>query len=202
MGLSERRQREREGRRRAIVIAAARVFARRGIEAASMDAIASEAELGKATLYYYFETKSELSRAVVEEASEQLFAELQSAPAADRLPEAVEGLLHAFARFAERSPDLLAVVAPFLATMHLSWSADPPRMPPDGAHGHRSFLARLDRLAAASNWSGHVEALYDLLGDVLVVLAQLFLARSPEQALSRIPFYVDLVRRWTPEVTS
>ncbi len=201
MGLSERRQREREGRRRTIVHAAARVFAERGIDAASMDAIACEAELGKATLYYYFETKGELSRAVVEEASEQLFAELSRAPAASDLAGAVEGLLHAFARFAERSPELLAVVAPFLTTMHLSWSADPPRKPPDGAAGHRSFLARLDELAAASAWSGHIESLYDLLGDVLVVLAQLFLARSPEQALSRIPFYVDLVRRWTPGET-
>lgn len=199
MGLSERRRREREGRRTAILAAATRVIADRGFGGASMDAIAAEAELGKATLYYYFGTKDDLARAVVQQATEQLFAGLAEGATTDGdLADAVEALLHAFARFADGDPGLLVVVAPSLSRMHLSWASQRGRRPDPGTPAHDAFLDRLDDLVQRSAWAGRSEALYDLLGDVLVVMCQLFLVRSPEQALSRIPFYVDLIRRWTP----
>jgi AcrR family transcriptional regulator len=198
MALSERRRREKEARRGEILRAAARVFAARGIEGASMDGIAAEAELGKATLYYYFATKDELAHTVVGEAAERLFAGLATAEGAEGdLAGAVEGLLQSYARFAVDHPELLAVVAPHMARMHLSWSG-----PPDHGSmtpGHDAFLGRLDGLVADSAWAAHREALLDLLGDVLLALGQLFLAGDASRALARIPFYVDLVRRWRPE---
>lgn len=56
--LSRRRGRERTRRR--IIQAAARVFARRGFDGASMKAIAEEAGLTDAALYYYFRSKREI----------------------------------------------------------------------------------------------------------------------------------------------
>ncbi|MCF7915969.1 MAG: TetR/AcrR family transcriptional regulator; helix-turn-helix transcriptional regulator [Spirochaetaceae bacterium] len=61
MGISERRQREREERRRVIIEAARKVFLEKGIEHATMKDVAAEAELSKAALYLYFKNREELT---------------------------------------------------------------------------------------------------------------------------------------------
>ncbi|NJO03441.1 MAG: helix-turn-helix transcriptional regulator, partial [Bacteroidia bacterium] len=48
-----------------IVDAAEKVFFKEGIERASMDQVAQEAELSKGTLYLYFKSKDELYRAII-----------------------------------------------------------------------------------------------------------------------------------------
>jgi AcrR family transcriptional regulator len=60
MGISERREREKEQRRKAIVDAAEKVFFSRGLAHASMDDVAREVELSKGTLYLYFKGKEDL----------------------------------------------------------------------------------------------------------------------------------------------
>jgi TetR/AcrR family transcriptional regulator len=65
MGISDRRQREKELRKTGIADAAERLFFSRGYEAVSMDDIAREVELNKATLYLYFESKEALFAAIV-----------------------------------------------------------------------------------------------------------------------------------------
>lgn len=57
MGVTERKERERNLRREDILTAAERVFAGKGIVASTIDDIAREAELGKGTLYNYFPSK-------------------------------------------------------------------------------------------------------------------------------------------------
>ncbi len=66
MGISERKEREREQRRNAIVDSAEKVFFEKGIDSATMDDIAEVAELSKGTLYLYFKSKTELYLAVCE----------------------------------------------------------------------------------------------------------------------------------------
>ena len=56
----KRRKKEREERRASILDAARKVFDRRGVAAATMDEVASTAELSKGTLYLYFHSKDEL----------------------------------------------------------------------------------------------------------------------------------------------
>jgi TetR/AcrR family transcriptional regulator len=56
-----------EKSRAKILIAAERVFAREGLAGARTDAIAAEAGVNKALLYYYFKSKEALYDAVVEE---------------------------------------------------------------------------------------------------------------------------------------
>lgn len=58
-------------KRKAIVAAAARVFQKRGYEAASLAHIAEESETDRATLYYYASSKQELFEEVIRQASEK-----------------------------------------------------------------------------------------------------------------------------------
>lgn len=60
MGIQERRERERERRRQQIMVAAKRVFTDKGFGKATMEDIATEAELSPGTLYLYFKNKDEL----------------------------------------------------------------------------------------------------------------------------------------------
>jgi TetR/AcrR family transcriptional regulator len=65
MALSERRQREKEQRKKEILDAAEILFFSRSYEEVSMDDIAREVELNKATIYLYFANKEALYAAIV-----------------------------------------------------------------------------------------------------------------------------------------
>ncbi len=57
MGITERREREKERRKNEILDAAEKVFFTRGVANATMDDVAEKAELSKGTLYLYFPSK-------------------------------------------------------------------------------------------------------------------------------------------------
>ncbi len=65
MGVAERKEREKIQRRNSIIDAAEKIFFKEGIDQASMDQVAQEAELSKGTLYLYFKSKDELYRAII-----------------------------------------------------------------------------------------------------------------------------------------
>jgi len=60
MGVAERRAREKQRRRDDILDAAKKIFSAKGFHGATMEEIASGAELSPATLYLYFNNKNEL----------------------------------------------------------------------------------------------------------------------------------------------
>ena len=60
MGIKERRKREKSQRREDILKAAIQVYEQEGYHSITMEKIAEEAELGRATLYLYFKTKDEI----------------------------------------------------------------------------------------------------------------------------------------------
>jgi len=68
MGIAERKEREKQQRREEIVQAAEKVFFSMGMEQATMDDIAAEAELSKGTLYLYFKSKEDLHLSVARKA--------------------------------------------------------------------------------------------------------------------------------------
>ena len=68
MGITERREREKEQRRNDIINAAENVFFSKGINLATMDEVAEQAELSKGTLYLYFKSKEELYLAITQRA--------------------------------------------------------------------------------------------------------------------------------------
>jgi TetR/AcrR family transcriptional regulator len=65
MGISDRRQREKEQRKTEITDAAERLFFSRDYEDVSMDDIARDVDLNKATIYLYFENKETLFATIV-----------------------------------------------------------------------------------------------------------------------------------------
>ncbi|MEE9571426.1 MAG: TetR/AcrR family transcriptional regulator, partial [Candidatus Neomarinimicrobiota bacterium] len=60
-----RRESERNARKKLILNSALEVFKSKGIEHATMDEIALEADFGKATLYYYFKSKEEIFNTIL-----------------------------------------------------------------------------------------------------------------------------------------
>ncbi|MGD2035318.1 MAG: TetR/AcrR family transcriptional regulator [Bacteroidales bacterium] len=60
MGITERKEREKQRRRQEILRAAEKVFFTKGIDHSTMDDVAEEAELSKGTLYLYFKSKEEI----------------------------------------------------------------------------------------------------------------------------------------------
>jgi len=60
MGIQERKEREKERRRQQIIVAAKRVFTKKGLSKTTMEDIAKESELSPGTLYLYFKNKEEL----------------------------------------------------------------------------------------------------------------------------------------------
>jgi AcrR family transcriptional regulator len=113
MGIAERRRREREERRHAIVDAAEAVFFSSGWEDATMDAVAERAELAKATLYLYFKSKEELYAAVLLRGSRIMYDMFRDAATAhERGIDRVEAIGRAYIRFAHEHPDY------FHAMMH------------------------------------------------------------------------------------
>jgi AcrR family transcriptional regulator len=66
MGITERKEREKEQRSQAIIDAAEKVFFSKGYDNSTMDDIAEKAELSKGTLYLYFQSKDELHFEIME----------------------------------------------------------------------------------------------------------------------------------------
>lgn len=65
MATISRRESERNARKKLILNSAIEVFKSKGIEHATMDEIALEADFGKATLYYYFKSKEEIFNTIL-----------------------------------------------------------------------------------------------------------------------------------------
>jgi AcrR family transcriptional regulator len=83
MGISERKEREREDRRTAILETAKALILERGAADLSMQDIAGAAELSKATLYLYFDSKDALFKAILGEAVEAFAAYVEARIAPD-----------------------------------------------------------------------------------------------------------------------
>jgi AcrR family transcriptional regulator len=113
MGIVERKEREREARRSAILDAAEFVFKSKGFANATMDEIAKKAELAKGTIYLYYKSKEELQIGLVMRGLDLMSEEFRIA--AERVDTAFEKLLtmgDAYWRFANTYPF-------YFATMHL-----------------------------------------------------------------------------------
>lgn len=190
MGVKSRREREREQRRAAIMAAATAVFAEEGIEHAAMSAIAARAELGKASLYYYFPNKDALVHAVLVEGTTAFFAELSEAvPEGRGLADTFEALLICYLHFFRDKPLLGRILGPMMVHGRGDGPLDHALM-----SAHAEWLARLDALLEHSPWAGDKPAFLAFLTDVVSSLVRLHMAGRSDEADARVAFYVDLVR--------
>jgi TetR/AcrR family transcriptional regulator len=98
-------RRDPEATRRALLAAAARLFAERGFDAVPIGAVAAEAGVNKALISYHFGGKRGLYRAILVSSFAELAADLKAAEAkgADAR-RTLRGLLVAFARVRELRP--------------------------------------------------------------------------------------------------
>jgi AcrR family transcriptional regulator len=103
MGIADRRSRERERRQRDILDAAWLVAEEVGWATFSVERVAAKAELGRATVYGYFESLDALVEAMADDALQQLSDRVSST---DGLPEALDVPL----RFSQKSPAAFALL--------------------------------------------------------------------------------------------
>lgn len=69
MGIAERKSREKEERRSLILLNAKEIILEKGFDSLNMQEVADRAELSKATLYLYFESKEAILLAILDEAA-------------------------------------------------------------------------------------------------------------------------------------
>lgn len=79
MSLKERREREKEERRKQIIDAARALLFEKGLNATSMNQIAKKAEIGVATIYFYYKSKEDLFAALQVEGLNLLYLKLEKA---------------------------------------------------------------------------------------------------------------------------
>lgn len=75
-----RRERKKAERRAAIISVARKAFQKSGFDGASMEAIAEESDISSATLYNYFQSKSEILFSILEQDLSSLSAKITNIP--------------------------------------------------------------------------------------------------------------------------
>ena len=144
MGIAERRAREREERTRAILAAAWEVADNVGWARFSVEQVAAEAELGRATVYGYFASIDQLVSAMAQEALEILSRKLAEAPG-------IRDALDVPVRFAQANPPAFALLFPGAqATPQPFASAELSRI----VNEAQQLIARLARLAERAGPEG------------------------------------------------
>ncbi len=108
MGIYERKQREKEQRKSEILEAARNVFSKKGFNSATMEEIASQAELSPGTLYLYFKNKEELHTSLSIEILKHLVKEIQKAVELDiTIEEKVERFMEVFIEMYDYDSNIL-----------------------------------------------------------------------------------------------
>jgi len=134
------REKQKEERYEAILQAALRIFAAKGLQEATMDEIAQAAGLGKGTIYYYFSSKEALIEELLCALAEQYFHTLLEGTEALRDPLGIaERIIHNLLGHYQRQPELFQVIQMILAAP----GGGPPRARAVFAQKHREWLAQL-----------------------------------------------------------
>lgn len=110
MGLSERKQREKEQRQQLILDAAQRLFTEQGFEKVSMRNIAEATEYSSTAVYHYFTDKNELLYALQNRAFEQLAEQAQTVVEIEGAVERLRALGHIYLNFATQHPELFELM--------------------------------------------------------------------------------------------
>lgn len=115
-GTASRREREKAQRRDDILRAAKDIFFTRGFHAATVDDVAVEAEVGKGTVYLYFDTKETILAHLLLDGLDALVAELEAAYAVDQPLDAntrLRQIAVAYLKFFQTSPDYYRLIMAF-----------------------------------------------------------------------------------------
>ena len=103
--IAERREEEKERRRIEIIEAAEALFAERGWDAVTMDAVARSARLSRALIYVYFRDKEDLLLAIAERALDALRQRIADATQKHALAiDQIEAMGRAYVLFQQEKP--------------------------------------------------------------------------------------------------
>jgi AcrR family transcriptional regulator len=115
-GVPSRREREKVQRHDDLLRAAKKVFFKKGIHTATIDDVATEAEVGKGTVYLYFDTKETILAHLLLEGLEQLVTYLEAAYAPDQKLAArtrLRRIANAYLKFFQDNPDYYRLMMSF-----------------------------------------------------------------------------------------
>lgn len=134
------RERHKEECHAAILQAALRLFATKGLRDATMEEIAQAAGLGKGTIYYYFSSKEALIEELLCSLADQYFQNLLDGIEGQQTPLAIaEKIIANLLEHYQRQPELFHVIQMIIATP----GGGPPRVRQVFATKHREWLAQL-----------------------------------------------------------
>lgn len=115
MGVAERKEREKEQRRQEIISAAEKIFFKQGVDNATMDDVAEEAELSKATLYLYFSSKEDLYFAIYIKGQQTFFKMIEKTiEKTDDTRKKIETFISTVISFQKKHPDYFEAFFYFL----------------------------------------------------------------------------------------
>lgn len=115
-GVTTRREREKVQRRDDLLRAAKKVFFKKGLHTATIDDVAAEAEVGKGTVYLYFDTKETILAHLLLEGLEQLVIDLEAAYAPDQKLAArtrLRRIANAYLEFFQTNPEYYRLMMAF-----------------------------------------------------------------------------------------
>lgn len=103
--IAERREEEKERRRIEIIEAAEALYAEKGWDAVTMDAVARSARLSRALIYVYFRDKEDLLLAIAQRALDELRRRFAAVVAKHRLAiDQIEAMGRAYVLFQQENP--------------------------------------------------------------------------------------------------
>lgn len=138
------REKQKEECSAAILQAALRLFAAKGLQEATMDEIAQAAGLGKGTIYYYFNSKETLIEELLCSLADQYFRNLLEGIEGLQTPFAIaEKIIANLLEHYQRQPELFHVIQMIIATP----GGGPPRVRHVFAIKHREWLTKLREIA-------------------------------------------------------
>ena len=112
----ERRQEEKEQRRNDIIDAAEAIFARKGVDKATMGDVAKEARLSRGLIYFYFKDKDDLYLAIMLRATQTLRGYFEQAVASGKNGyEKIRAIGRAYVAFYQSRPSYFHAMADFEA---------------------------------------------------------------------------------------
>ncbi len=195
----KRTEREIERARVDMVWAAADVFARRGVAAATMQEIASEAGCATSTVYSYVDGKEAMSLAVMQEFSRELLAVFdERLPTGSTLAQSVELLVDRLLGACERRRSAMLVMIGMAAHVHMGHSLFGGGHEEVGDIGMMAIAVRIDRWFSESVATtelgphGPTIAAQLLLGILHAVFFRWAHEESEGKLTDRVPLVVEL----------
>ncbi len=178
MGITERREREREEIRRKILDAAHELFAKEGYDRVTMRAVAEAIEYSPTAIYHYFEDKDDLVEALCEaDFAKLLGALLQGVLSADPV-ERIRQLGLAYTRFGATHPNHYRFM--FMTTAKLKDHKLQPSDPGWQAFGVLQSAVR-EAVASGRLIDGNVDTMTQVLWASIHGAVALLVTYGPEQ---------------------